>query len=140
MTSSGKLGRVMLIDDERVDQMMYKRILTRSQMADDIVSFMYAEEALAYLTDPDMPPVDLIFLDINMPRMTGFEFLEAVEERLGTKLQTAVVIMLTTSLNQADRERAAKFPRVKGYFNKPLDPEYLYEAARIRSESAAPLI
>lgn len=132
MTSAeGNLGRVMLIDDERVDQMMYKRILDRSGMAQDIIPFTYAEDALAYLADTEKPPVDIIFLDINMPRMTGFEFLEAADAKLGAAFQTSVVIMLTTSLNRADRERAAKFPLVKAYLNKPLEHEYLVEAANI---------
>lgn len=135
MNTAGSLGRVMLIDDERVDQMMYKRILDRSGMARDIIGFTYAEDALAYLADPAQPSVDMIFLDINMPRMTGFEFLEAAGNTLGAGFQTSVVIMLTTSLNRADRERAAKFPLVKAYLNKPLEPEHLLHAAAILREN-----
>ena len=121
----------MMIDDERVDQMLYKRILTGSKMTKDIVGFTYVEDALAYLLDPEKPRIDLISLDINMPRMTGFEFLQAVEDENGPDFDTAVVIMLTTSLNPSDRERAKKFPLVKAYANKPLDLAQLAKASQI---------
>ncbi|PTX54180.1 response regulator receiver domain-containing protein [Litoreibacter ponti] len=125
------LGRVMLVDDESFDQMMYKRILGRSKMAQEILSFTYADEALEYLSDPANPPVDLILLDINMPRMSGFEFLEAAELQLGPRFRAAVVIMLTTSLSVADQARAAQFNAVKAYFNKPLEPSDLEVAAKL---------
>ena len=131
MMEETTLGRVMLIDDEAVDQMMYKRILTRSGRTRDVISFTYAQDALDYLVDPDSPPVDLILLDINMPRMTGFEFLEAVRERIGMAFDIPVVMMLTTSLNPRDKARAAAFEVVRAYVNKPLQTEDVEMAAGI---------
>ncbi|QUJ78014.1 response regulator [Sulfitobacter albidus] len=127
----------MMVDDEQIDQMMYRRIIDRSGMAEDVVGFTYAEEALAYLKEGDRPPVDLILLDINMPRMTGFEFLEAACAELGEAFNTSVVIMLTTSLNPRDKARAASFDMVRGYVNKPLEPENLRVAAEAVKEVAA---
>ncbi|UWR24110.1 response regulator [Sulfitobacter sp. S190] len=133
----------MLVDDERIDQMMYRRILERSGMTESIVGFTYAEQALEYLLDPDSPAVDLILLDINMPRMTGFEFLEAACERLGERFSASVVIMLTTSLNPKDQARAASFDVVRAYVNKPLEKDNLELAASVlqakRGEAAAAL-
>ncbi len=131
MNTEGILGRVMLIDDERFDRMMYQRIIGRSKLAQDIVEFSYAEDALAYLADPAQPQVDLILLDINMPRMSGFEFLEAADAQLGVEFRAAVVIMLTTSLSPDDQDRAAGYPAVRGYFNKPLEQLYLDQAVEI---------
>lgn len=131
MSDEGVLGRVMLVDDEQIDQMIYKRVLNRSGMATDIVGFVYASDALEYLADPASPKVDLILLDINMPGMNGFEFLEAASDTLGSQAEIPVVIMLTTSLSPADRARAAGFGAVKAFLNKPLEQAHLDEAADI---------
>ncbi|MEM6303869.1 MAG: response regulator [Pseudomonadota bacterium] len=131
MSEQTRIGRVMLIDDEAVDQMFYKRVLERSGLTDEILSFTYAEKALEYLCDPATEPVDLILLDINMPRMNGFEFLEAVREKIGLSFDIPIVMMLTTSLNPKDQERAASYDVVRAYVNKPLDSDDIGMAAGI---------
>jgi len=129
--SEKPLGTVMLIDDEQVDQMMYKRILKRSGLAGELISYTYAEEALDYLMHDATPSVDLILLDINMPRMTGFEFLKKAQDVLGPEFESSVVIMLTTSLNPQDRTMAESFASVKGYISKPLHLADVEGLARI---------
>ena len=125
------LGRVMLVDDDSIDLKMYDRIISRSGVVAETVKFTCAEEALAYLLDPETPPVELIFLDINMPRMTGFEFMDAACAALGPDFTVPVVMMLTTSISEYDRDRAAKFSPIKAYFNKPLTKDQLVTAAGI---------
>lgn len=136
MTTGGSLGRVMLIDDAEVDQMMCRRILTRSKMATDIIGFTCAETALAYLADPQKPPVDLILLDINMPRMNGFEFLDAAERTYGPGTGPPVMIMLGAPMTEAAHQHAARFPRIRAYCEKPLGSEHLRQAAGLLSISA----
>ncbi|MEM6618880.1 MAG: response regulator [Pseudomonadota bacterium] len=124
-TFAPRIGTLMVIDDNEVDQMIYRRIIRRSKMVGQVMPFLYATEALEYLCRPDRTPVDAILLDINMPRMDGFEFLEAATKRLGDRFVQVVVVMLTTSLDPGDRARAAQFPVVRNYFNKPLEEEHL---------------
>ena len=119
------IGKVILIDDDVVDHKLCERLVRRSGMVETFLGFLSAEEALGYLATQDMPATDAIFLDINMPRMNGFEFLEAATERLGENFARMVVFMLTTSLNPVDMARAQSYPVVKEYVSKPLALEDL---------------
>lgn len=131
MNTAPFIPLVMLIDDESFDQSLYRRLIARTGLVGEVMSFTYADEALAYLFAPDSRRADVIFLDINMPRMNGFEFLEAATEQLGPEFAKIVVVMLTTSLIEKDRERAAAFPVVRCFINKPLTVEHLQEVAQL---------
>ena len=131
MTESAPLKTVMLIDDEGVDRMIYRRVLNRSKLVDEVIEFEYARDALEYLRGPGRPQVCLIFLDINMPGMNGFEFLEAATAEFGESFADAVVIMLTTSLAPNDVDRSKRYAAVKDYISKPLTVEDVHHAADV---------
>ena len=125
----------MVIDDEQSDQMMHERIMRKSGLVDDIIAFTYADEALAFLRNaPDMR-IDGIFLDINMPRMTGIEFLEAVEMEMPHRVMP-VVMILTTSTNPRDRIWAERLHLVRGFVSKPLTMADLDRMAALVAETA----
>ena len=125
------LDTVLIIDDELFDQKMYQRIISRSGLVRHTLSFQFAQDALDYLKDSSNQKVDVIFLDINMPRMNGFEFLEAATAEHGPNFATLCVVMLTTSLTKSDQRRAAQFPIVKEYLNKPLTTDDMAHVARL---------
>jgi CheY-like chemotaxis protein len=127
----------MLIDDDAVDRMIYDRIIRRSGHVGETLAFASGEAALAFLRGPDRAAVDVIFLDVKMPRMDGFEFLAAATAALGDRFTVPVVAMLTTSLDPRDRARAAAFPMVRAYLNKPLAVEHLCLVARMVDEARA---
>lgn len=132
-----KIGTAMIIDDEEIDQKTYERILKKTGLVDRILMFTYAEDALAYLKSHKDDPIDVIYLDINMPRMTGFEFLEAATQELGEEFTQLVVVMLTTSILQSDRERAEAHPLVRAFFEKPLTPQQVEETGKLLAEVKA---
>lgn len=129
MTKRIKLA--MLIDDDEVDQRIYKRVMDRSGLVDEVMCFTYADEALAHLiANPDLE-IDVIFLDINMPRMNGFEFLDAATQEFGSEFARMVVVMLTTSLHPEDERRARDMEVVKEFIRKPLTVEHVEVVARL---------
>ena len=121
----------MIIDDSELDHVLYKRVINRSGLVDKVISFQYAEDALTYLKSDDKEALDVILLDINMPRMNGFEFLEQASLALGSEFSTSVVIMLTTSLDPEDEVRARQHQVVKAYLNKPLSLEGLQTITQV---------
>ena len=128
---SKPIKKALVIDDEQIDQMLYKRVLKRSGLVEDAIGFQYAEKALDYLRENKPDDVDVIFLDINMPRMNGFEFLKQAEEELGQKFSDLFVVMLTTSLDPSDRNRAEEFGAVRDFINKPLTAEHVAQVAEM---------
>lgn len=121
------LEKVILVDDSAIDNKLHKRVIERTGLVGDVLTFPMAEDALDYLrTDNDRPP-DLILLDINMPRMDGFEMLDVATEELGGRFAESVVVMLSTSMDAADQQKARGYEVIRDYFVKPLTRERFEE-------------
>lgn len=120
----------MLIDDNPDDNFFHERVIKKSNAADIVIAKQTALDALEYLTstkeNEDLHP-ELIFLDINMPGMNGWEFLEAYNE-LDEKFKSrAIVVMLTTSDNPDDKIKAKVMNIASDFKTKPLTREMLEE-------------
>ena len=115
---------VLLIDDNAATNFLHERILNRSGQVSSVKACLSATAALHYLSTKDetggYPKPDLIFLDINMPGMSGWDFLEAYRDLPAEQRGNIVIIMLTTSLNPDDREKAKTFTDVADFQEKPL--------------------
>jgi CheY-like chemotaxis protein len=123
-----KLNTILLIDDDEGDNFYHRLILEESAISHSIETSYYAEEALEYLRNNDhVPAIDLIFLDINMPRMNGFEFIDEYAKLDGKHKAKIVIVMLSTSLNPSDQARAESNPYIAGFLYKPLSEEKLQE-------------
>ena len=113
----------MLVDDNHDDNFFHEREIKKNDLATIVITKNTGSEALEYLKsakeNKNIQP-DLIFLDINMPGMNGWEFLQEYN-RLNSKLQSRVIIiMLTTSDNPDDESRAKTWRFVSDYLTKPL--------------------
>ncbi|MEZ0487665.1 response regulator [Fibrella aquatica] len=118
-----QLECILLVDDDPDDNYIHQLVITDWGKCNHVRVSENGTEALTYLsntTDPTYIRPEVILLDINMPGMNGFEFLEEYH-RLDANLKSnLVVMMLTTSLNPSDEQRAEQFNEVTGYRNKPL--------------------
>ena len=125
----GKLLKsILLIDDDEATNFFHKLIIREAKCTERVDIATDGKKALDYLTAAAKglnPIPDLIFLDINMPIMDGWEFLEHYHSlQLDNKKQIALVI-LSASLNPDDRKKALSYPEVSGFRNKPMNVEML---------------
>jgi CheY-like chemotaxis protein len=121
-----KIKHVLLIDDNEINNYITKAIITKSNIAEKITEMTSAIDALEYLESLNNPSEfpDVIFLDLRMPEMDGFGFLDAYIKLSKTNKQSPVFI-LSSSTDQNDMQRALQYPVVKKYFSKPLHESML---------------
>ena len=123
-----KFERVLLIDDNDIDNFINERMITTTDFARTVVVKSTAESALDYLkknvASSDLLP-QIIFLDLNMPVMDGFGFLGEYEHMPDSVKKFCKVIVLSSSISPEDINRASTNPYVSKYINKPLNEKYL---------------
>jgi len=125
-----KLNCILLIDDDEPTNFLHELIIREMGCTENIVTVQSGKKALEYLKSQrngKYPQPDLIFLDINMPAMNGWEFLEEYKKLHHSQKGKVVVVMLTTSLNPDDEERANSCEEIDDFKIKPLTQEMLAE-------------
>lgn len=123
------------MDDDEATNFINKKILRKLQLAEQINVALNGREAIEFLKNDEsfgetkvgLTRPQLILLDINMPVMDGWEFMEAYQQLSEERKADVVVVMLSTSGNPDDVRRAESIPEISGYNTKPLQPELLHE-------------
>ena len=123
-----KLDCIMLVDDSSDDNFFHERVINKSDLSEKIILKNSAAQALEYLRSTknggNIRP-DLILLDINMPGMTGWDFLEEYRNLDPEQKSDAIITMLSTSENLEDYRRALAHDAVSDFKTKPLTKEML---------------
>ncbi|MES2848254.1 MAG: response regulator [Bacteroidota bacterium] len=122
---SKKFKSILLIDDNAADNRYNQIILEEMNIVDDIKIAESGLEALKILDTNDNAQPELILLDINMPKMNGWEFLEAYKKLHVDEDDKKIVVVLTTSMNPEDKKKAGEISGVSEFNIKPLTPEML---------------
>lgn len=111
--------KVLIVDDDPTSLFLHNSLIVKSGICQDPLQFLNGEEAFEYLEAQSQSQRPfLVMLDLDMPVMDGWEFLEKLEEN---KLPVQVdVVIVTASIDKSDRQRAKKLDRVAAYLTKPI--------------------
>jgi CheY-like chemotaxis protein len=120
--------KIMIVDDSKVDRFILRKSIEKVNLAEEIVETDSGIEALDLLTEAgihhsQLP--ELIFLDINMPVIDGFEFLEAFSELSKKYINSCRVVMTCSLVDAREKQRAYQYNCVSGYYIKPLTEDIL---------------
>lgn len=115
--------RVMIIDDDNIFNLMTTVLLRNTGITINPISCTSGQEALALLSPTTKDTAFLLFLDINMPMMSGWEVLARIEELACPP--PIYVVMVTSSIDEADKAKAMSYERVIDYMVKPIKREKL---------------
>ena len=116
----------LLIDDNYIDNFVTRKILENSKFAETIIVYQSPTDAIKTLNDGGIKP-DVIFLDVRMPQMTGFEFLQEFEAIPMDNKEKVKIFMLSSSLDPTDMSNSLNNKYVTQFLHKPLTQEALEE-------------
>lgn len=123
---SQELKKVLVVDDDDDYNFLTEDTFRDTDLDCELVFKLMAQDGLDYLeANRDHFP-DLILLDINMPIMNGWEFLEAYKERGYHLDYPAMIVMISSSLYQEDKDKAKTYPKVVEYIEKPVTTENIH--------------
>ncbi len=122
------LAKILCIDDDPITLMLCKMVITKASFSNEIITATNGEEALHYfnalkLSESDKLSTEhpqLIFLDLNMPVMGGWEFLDSFVTEDYSDFNTIKVIVLSSTIDPEDLEKAKKYPMVIDFLSKPI--------------------
>ena len=127
MMAASSIQTVFLVDDNEVDLFVQRRFIEMKKYAGNIVTFTSPSKALEALTGNPAHVPGVLFLDLNMPMINGFEFLEQVREFSQDLFNRLRVVVLSSSNNQMDRERAFGNSNGIRFITKPVNSQGLEE-------------
>jgi len=127
------LDSILCIDDDPITLMLCKMVIKKALFSNEIATSKNGEEALQYFNTLDQldsngefkKQPQLIFLDLNMPVMGGWEFLDSFSTSDYADYNTTKVIILSSTIDPEDLEKSKKYPMVIDFLSKPISKEML---------------
>jgi CheY-like chemotaxis protein len=123
-----KYNLIMVVDDDMIFRESARMWLNKEDLCEEIALFEDGELAIEWFKEnSDQTPPDMVILDINMPIMDGWDFLQAFDELELEGKENVTIVMVSSSINPEDIERAHQNRWLKDYVNKPLTPQKMAE-------------
>ena len=110
--------QVLIVDDDAGVLFLHELMLEESGLSDDILAFNKAETAIIYLNNSSKKQRVIVFLDINMPGMNGWEFMDHISKNDSYKHVDVVIV--TSSVNKFDKIKSENYSQIIGFIEKPL--------------------
>lgn len=120
------MEQILCIDDDPITLMLSRKVIEKSSFSDEIITAQNGEEALLYFNTLKynkakiVKKPQLIFLDLNMPVMGGWEFLDYFTSPAYDEFNSVNVIVLSSTINPEDLLKAKKYPIIKDFLSKPI--------------------
>ena len=121
------MSKVFIIDDDPIHQRIAQIMISKHKLFDEFVSYTEAGEALDVLennTDAESLP-DVILLDLNMPVIDGWGFLEKFDRIKASLAKEIKIFIVSSSVDEKDISRSQSYSSVKGFISKPLTPDII---------------
>lgn len=129
MTIVRSINTVCVVDDDEIYVYGIKKLITLKQLCPNLIEFRNGKDAIDFLTDPNnteqLP--DVIFLDISMPIMDGWDFMESYAKLKPHLAKKIIVYMVSSSINDEDIQRAKAISDICDYVVKPVTYDKLLE-------------
>ncbi len=123
------LTKILCVDDDPITLMLYKMVIRKAAFAQEIETARNGEEALAFFdglsADAATDYPKMIFLDLNMPVMGGWEFLDHFTNAKYASFSDAKVVVLSSTIDPHDIDKAKTYPMVIDFQSKPISKEML---------------
>ncbi|MGN6617260.1 MAG: response regulator [Ilyomonas sp.] len=123
-----RFNRVLLIEDDPITLLVCERIIKLTDFADEVISTKNGQEGLDYINDSvnnSIPLPEIIFLDINMPVINGWEFLDSFGEMINKLPALPRIYILSSTVDPEDERKGISYPYVNQFVSKPLTKEFL---------------
>ncbi|GGF11978.1 response regulator [Flavobacterium limi] len=125
------LKQILCIDDDPITLMLSKKVISKADFSELVITAQNGEEALSYFNalkygkDQSIKKPQLIFLDLNMPVMGGWEFLDHFISSDYDEFNSIPVIVLSSTINPEDLDKAKKYPIIIDFLSKPITLQML---------------